>query len=58
MEYRIVTDSYAGYEVQVRTRLWPFWRQPVSNTHASVEKAEAWAKRHAGVAIKYLGRLK
>jgi hypothetical protein len=43
---RIVTDNYAGYEVQVWCLWWPFWRQPgISvNTHSSIERAEAYAK--------------
>jgi hypothetical protein len=64
-EYRIVRDGYAGYEVQVRTKWWPFWRQPLTNTHSTIEAAERWARNHAssktaGVARfqpKYLGRL-
>ena len=56
-EYRIVRDNYAGFEVQRRTWWWPFWRMAgFSNTHLSVERAEAWAANHAQAEVKYLGR--
>lgn len=36
MKYRIVRDSYAGYEVQFKTWWWPFWHQaPGIPWHAS-----------------------
>lgn len=57
-EYRIVRDSYAGYEVQIRRWWLPIWMQPRSNTHATLAGAEAFAKKHAqGGVEKYLGRL-
>lgn len=56
-EYRIVQDSYLGYEVQIRRWWWPFWIQPQTNTHFSIERAERWAKAHAKGTLKYLGRL-
>lgn len=58
-EYRIVTDRFNGFEVQLRRWWWPFWQQAnFSNTHTSVEKAEAWARVYArGSVVKYLGRL-
>lgn len=43
--YRIIRDGYAGYEVQVWRWWFPFWIQPVTNTHSTVESAEQWAKR-------------
>jgi hypothetical protein len=56
-EYRICTDSWLGYEVQVRRWWWPFWVQAdFSNTHPSIERAELWAERHAQGCVKYLGR--
>jgi hypothetical protein len=44
-QYRIVRDTYAGYEVQVRRWWFPLW-VPLgfSNTHTSIERAEAWMK--------------
>lgn len=55
-EFRIVADSYLGYEVQIR-RWWhyPFWVAFGINTFSTIEKAEAFARKHAFV--KYLGRL-
>lgn len=48
MKYRIVTDAFSGYEVQVRRWWFPFWLQcGGTNTHASIDKAEAYAKRYA-----------
>lgn len=56
-EYRIVRDTWAGYEVQIRRWWWPFWMQAgFSNTHGSLEAAERWAAAHAQGEIKYLGR--
>lgn len=50
--YRIVTDNYCGFEVQVKRWWCPFWVQchgehGPANTWPSVEKAEEFAKRHA-----------
>jgi hypothetical protein len=56
-EYRIVTDNWCGFEVQIRRWWWPFWTQAdFSNTHSSMEAAELWAARHAQKQVKYLGR--
>ena len=57
--YRIVTDAYAGFEVQVRSLLIPFWHQPKINTHGTVEEAEAFAVAHANRrdVVKCLGKL-
>jgi hypothetical protein len=38
--YRIVTDRYLGYEVQVKYWWWPWWIMPFSNTHYTIEKAK------------------
>jgi len=38
--YRIVADSYCGYEVQVRYWWFPIWIQDRINTHSSIEKAK------------------
>lgn len=56
-EYRIVTDAFAGFEVQLRRWWWPFWVEAdYVNTHATVEAAERYATQHAQGAVKYLGR--
>jgi hypothetical protein len=57
--YRIMRDSYAGYEVQFKPRFWPFWMQCFGcNTHRSIESAKAAAIRHANKDVyEYLGRL-
>lgn len=52
-EYRIVRDNYLGYEVQHRTWWWPFWRETgFCNTHATVERAEEFARKHAQLEVK------
>lgn len=56
--YRIVRDRFAGYEVQVWRWWLPVWVQPSTNTHPSVERAEAWAREHARGGVKYLGALR
>lgn len=65
-EYKIVTDRYSGFEVQVRHWWFPIWLQAgFTNTHSSVENAERFAERHAlgerrqwrQRLIKYLGEL-
>lgn len=45
--YRIVRDSYAGFEVQI-WRIWfPFYVMVgYSNTHISVEKAKEFIEGH------------
>lgn len=48
IKYRIVTDTYCGYEVQAKVWYWPFWYQVnFTNTHRTIEKAEEYAKQHA-----------
>ena len=40
-QFRIVTDRFAGYEVQVRYWYYPLWEQAgFVNTHNSIERAE------------------
>lgn len=61
-EYRIVTDAYAGYEVQVRRWWFPLWMQVnFTNTHRTPEEAEEYAKRYARgllrAPVQYLGKL-
>lgn len=53
--YRIVRDSYAGYEVQVWRWYWPFWSElNFCNTHFTVEEAEEYARVQEGQVVKYL----
>ena len=53
-KYRIVTDRYLGYEVQVKYIFFPFWFQSGINTFASIEKAEQYIldKRFKKVVVK------
>lgn len=46
-KYRIVTDSYCGYEVQ-KWRIWfPFWMEcSWANTHRSIESAQKFVELH------------
>lgn len=53
VRYRIVTDIYAGYEVQIKTRYWPFWREcphhaawRMTNTHPTVAAAKAFIENN------------
>jgi len=64
--YRIVKDGYLGFEVQSWCYLWPFWMEcGISNTHTSIEKAEAYARSkeearnnyHKNYIVKYLGKI-
>lgn len=58
--YRICTDAYAGYEVQWKRWYWPFWTSTgvggrLTNTFATVEKAEEFARKGTGESVvKYL----
>ena len=39
-QFRIITDEFAGYEVQIRHWYWPFWTQAgLVNTHRTIEAA-------------------
>lgn len=52
-KYRIVRDNYAGYEVQIKRWWLPVWLQlGFSNTHCSIERAEAYARVHAQPFVK------
>ncbi len=62
-KYRIVTDSFLGYEVQVKFWFWPFWVQcrkaSFTNTFSTVKEAEQWVadglpKDNQFKIIKYL----
>lgn len=44
-KYRIVTDKYAGFEIQVWSIFWPFWHQPYINTNISIEQAIKYIQR-------------
>lgn len=54
--YRIVTDKYLGFEVQVRYQFFPFWLQAgFCNTFATIERCESFIERHrAGHVVKYV----
>jgi len=48
--YRIITDNYNGYEVQIRRWFFPFWvqigEQGFTNTNPSIESAKQLIQRH------------
>lgn len=46
-KYRIVTDEYAGYEVQIKRWWFPFYRMVGVNTFNSIERATKFAKTHS-----------
>jgi hypothetical protein len=43
-KYRIVRDSFLGYEVQSWRWWFPFWVQGATNTHGSLSSAQAHIK--------------
>ena len=45
VRYRIVTDRFAGYEVQWWRWWWPFWIQGKTNTHRTIEAAREYAQQ-------------
>jgi len=46
-KYRIIKDSFAGYECQVKYPYWPFWIQmDITNTHSSLESAKQYIKNN------------
>jgi len=58
-KYRIVTDSFAGYEVQIKRWWFPFWFQcweyGCINSFISVERAEQYVKdRKKHKVVKYI----
>lgn len=55
--YRVVTDVYNGYEVQIWRWWLPIWIQAGTNTHQTMEHAVWYAKAHAKKCLKYLGPL-
>ncbi len=55
VRYRIVTDNYCGYEAQLWRWWWPFWVQlGGTNTHISVERAEAYISRRIRRVVKHV----
>ena len=59
-KYRIVTDEWAGFEVQSWRWWWPFWIEVGgTNTHRTIQAAEEYAKRVAkkNKVVKELGEL-
>jgi len=52
-KYRIVPDTFAGYEVQVRRWWFPFWVQPRTNTHHTVDKAKEYIDKHCHRFVEY-----
>lgn len=55
--YRIVRDSFCGYEVQSWRWWFPIWIQGFINTHATIKAAEEYAKSPRTKVVKYLGKL-
>ena len=45
-KYRIVTDNYSGYEVQIKRWWFPVWRQIGINTFTSIDHAKRAIKTH------------
>ncbi len=41
-KYRVVRDTYNGYEVQTWRAWFPFWLQGKVNTHQSLEQAKKY----------------
>lgn len=53
--YRIVKDRYCGYEVQQWCWWWPVWTTcAFSNTHTTVERAEAWLAGYRKLVVKII----
>ena len=45
-KYRIVYDTYCGYECQVWRWWFPFWcEMGISNTHTDIESAKEYIKK-------------
>ena len=47
-KFRIITDNYRGYEVQIKRWWFPFWvecwRDGMVNSFSSVDDAKKWIK--------------
>lgn len=51
--YRIVSDTYSGYEVQEWNWYRPFWRMTnFCNTFSSLEKAQRFIKGQQGYPLE------
>ena len=49
-KYRVVRDTYLGYECQIWRLWWPFWCQMgFTNTHISIEKAKEYIEKRGEV---------
>lgn len=47
VKYRIIKDSYSGFEVQIWKLWFPFWIQcNWVNTHSSIERAKNFIEIH------------
>lgn len=44
--YRIVPDTFAGFEVQIKRWWFPVWLEVGTNTFQTVEIATAWIRSH------------
>lgn len=54
-KYRIVSDQFAGYEVQIWRIWWPFWIElGFVNTHFSIESAREYARKRQRTIVEYL----
>ena len=43
-KYRIVTDDYAGYGVQVKKWYWPFWTE-FGISFSTIERAKSFIRK-------------
>jgi hypothetical protein len=41
-QYRVVTDQWSGFQVQVKRHWWTRWQMPRYNSSESIEQAEKW----------------
>ena len=53
-KYRIVTDSYLGYAVEVWRLWWPFWVELGCNTFSTEERAEAHIRKSIKKVVRYV----
>jgi hypothetical protein len=52
-KYRIVTDSYLGYEVQSKRWWFPFWIQTgLGNTHRTIDSARSYIERRTNIVVE------
>lgn len=52
-KYRIVTDNYAGFEVQIKYWWWFGWHLTERNTFFTVERAKKYINLHKKGFDKY-----